>query len=449
MAYFQKNNNNEDQNQNQNTTSNTGGNTYSVSSSEVSSTVDNNENNKKSDTGSGNFVNLTKYLDSNQGKMGNYANTFVQDDLNKGQDYRGNIQNSQENYISSINSDSAASYNKDSDNKILENYLKDSSSVKDSDKQRATNILKGYQGADYFENTGDEFGYNTLKKDSDNFNTLSGNITNQDYLKTQMSNDLSSGGKNLDSFLLGANKDSSKVLNDASKEFSDLASLLDATTTNLNQQRDTVVNKATENQKAFDKARQDKVTELGNQLRAKYNNGESKYKSSQAYRQDYDNIWALPYGSSGDGYAYYYQDNSNNAKSQLDRELAELNNRSNSLSGSEQLNGNSKLDSDFNFYNWVAPTEQQKQIQSTLAKDFDNTFGIYAELLMDKYPSVVDKSQALKLAYMRGDLTKDQVQQYFDTMPEYIREYIPEELWKGVAPENWRSFRRANGIGSI
>lgn len=416
MAYFQQYNNEDKQNQDI-SSNNVGGNTYSTSSSEVSSTVEsNNENNKKSDTGSGNFVNLNKYLYANQGKMGNYANTFVQDDLNKGQDHKKNIQNAQEQYISSINSDAAATYNNDSDNKILEDFLKDSSSVKDSDKQRVINILKGYQGADYFENTGDEFNYNNLKKSSEDFNTLSRNITNKDYLKTQMSNDLSTGGKNLDSFLLGASNNSRNVLNDASNQFSELASLLDATTTNLNQQRDSVVKKATENQKAFDKARQDKVTELGNQLRAKYNESKAINDRIKEQNKNLTNIVNLPYEASDGGYYNYYVDLSKQAENNLNTELQELTNRSNALTGLSPLNSDSKLDFNLNSYEFVAPTEQQKQEQAFRSNVFNT---------MLKDPSIVeavppDVLDSLKRAYVLKEINEDELK---NKIFEYKKNY--------------------------
>lgn len=385
MAYFQKNNNEDKQNQDV-SSGNVGGNTYSTSSSEVSSTVEsNNENNKKSDTGSGNFVNLNKYLDANQGKTEGYANTFVQDDLNKGKDYQGNIQNAQDRYLSSIKSDNAYTYNS-VDNKILNDYLKNSSSVKNADKQRAMNILKGYQGVSNWSNTGDQFDYNNLKKDSDNFNTLSGNIIDQDYLKTQMSNDLSSGGKSLDSFLLGASDNSRNVLNDASSQFSELASLLDSTSSNLDKERTNVVNKATQNQKAYDKLRQDKTKELENLLRTNYANSKAINDSARATEN------ANPLGRN-DPFSNEYLDRLNTAKqngwiagtetykvrddlssqaaAQLNRELQELQNRSNSLTGNVALNGNSSLDDQFKFISdWRDPTEIEQQNQIKRANNF-------------------------------------------------------------------------------
>lgn len=417
MAYFQKNNNNEDQNQNQNTTSNTGGNTYSVSSSEVSSTVDNNENNKKSDTGSGNFVNLTKYLDSNQGKMENYANTFVQDDLNKGKDYQGNIQNAQDKYLSSIKSDNAYTYNSNSDNKLLDNYLRNSSSVSDSDKQRASNILKGYQGADYWSNTGDEFNYNNLKKGSEDFNTLSGNITNQDYLKTKMSNDLSSGGKSLDSFLLGASDNSKNVLNNASNQFSELASLLDSTSGNLNTQRDTVVNKANENQQAFDKARQDKTKELENLLQSQYDVSKKINDRILEQNKNLTNILNLPSEAiRNDGYYNYYKDLSRQAKDNLNTELAELRNRSNALTGVSPLQGDSKLDFNLNSYEFVAPTDQQKQEQALRSNVF-NTI-VSDPSIARAVPSEVLAS--LQRAYMLDEINVDELK---NKIFEYKKNY--------------------------
>lgn len=416
MAYFQQYNNEDKENQVIN--NNTGGNTYSTSTSEVSSTVEsNNENNKKSDTGSGNFVNLNKYLDANQGKMGSYANSFVEGDLNKGKDYQENIQNAQEKYLSSIKGDAAYNYNSGSDNKILDNYLKNSSSVKDTDKQRAMDILKGYQGTDYWSNTGDKFDYNNLKKDSDNFNTLSGNITNKDYLKSQMGNNLSSGSKSLNSFLLGASDNSRNVLNNASNQFSELASLLDSTSGNLNTQRDSVVSKATENQKAFDKARQDKTAELEKLLQSEYEKSKKINDRILEQNKNLNNLLNLPYEANrDDGYYNYYKDLSRQAKDNLNTELAELRNRSNSLTGSTLLNGDSGLDFNLNSYEFIAPTEQQKQEQAFRSNVF-NTIVSDPSIARAVPPEVL---ASLQRAYMLDEINVDELKRkIFDYKKNY------------------------------
>lgn len=421
MAYFQKNNNEDKQNQDV-SSNNVGGNTYSISSSEVSSTVEsNNENNKKSDTGSGNFVNLNKYLDANQGKMGNYANTFVQDDLNKGKNYQSNMQNAQDKYLSSIKSDTAYNYNKDSDNKLLDDYLRNSSSISDSDKQRAMNILKGYQGVDYWSNTGDEFDYNNLKKGSEDFSKLSGNVKDQNYLKTKMSSDLSSGGKNLDSFLLGASDNSKNVLNNASNQFSQLASLLDSTSGNLNTQRDSVVSKATENQKAYDQARQDKTKKLENVLNNNYNIAKlfdflTKENNPMSISNPYstetvnDKDQAAKNGWVAGTEIYKVRDDlSSQANSQLQRELQELQNRSNALTGNVALNGNSSLDDIFQFTSdWRDPTEIERQNQLQRANNFFYNIAAPRYTYGDDPTDIYGRT--LK-AYQLGLINDDQVRQ--------------------------------------
>ena len=423
MAYFQKNNNEDKQNQDV-SSGNVGGNTYSTSSSEVSSTVEsNNENNKKSDTGSGNFVNLNKYLDANQGQMGSYANSCVEEDLNKGKDYQGNIKNAQNKYLSSIKSDTAYNY-KDSDNKLLDNYLRNSASVKDPDKQRAMNILKGYQGVSNWSNTGDQFDYNNLKKDSENFNTLSGNITDQDYLKTKMNNDLSSGGKSLDSFLLESSDNSKNVLNNASNKFSELASLLDSTSKNLDQERTNVVNKATQNQKAYDKLRQDKTKALENQLK-------NNYAASKGANQILRSLEKLNTLNRNDPLSNEYLDRLNTAKqngwiagtetykvrddlssqaaAQLNRELQELQNRSNSLTGNVALNGNSSLDDQFKFISdWRDPTEIEQQNQIKRANNFFYNIAAPRYTYGDDPTDIYGRT--LK-AYQLGLINDDQVKQ--------------------------------------
>lgn len=457
MAYFLKQN--EDQNNQNQQTQNVGGNIYSTSGGEVSSQIDNNSNsnnssNSNSSNSSGNWVNLNSYLDANQNKAGRYANTFVESDLNKGQDYKNNLQNAQNQYLSSIKSDTAYNYS-NNDNNLLDRYLQNSSSLSSAEKNRAMNILKGYQGDDYFQNTGDKYGYNELKKGSDDFNTLSKNILNENYLKSQMGNNVSTGGKNLNSFVLGGSDDSRNVLNNASNQFSEISSLLDSTNSDLNNERNNVVNKATKNQKAYDKLRQDTENKLRKELEQSYNTAKaSNDQRIQAYRKDYDNIWALPKEAiSSNGYANYYKDTSDTAKSQLSKEIQELKDRSQSLlNNNTALNGNSKIDSTFKFSNWIEPTEQQKRTQSDLSKDFDNQFTTTSEVsyLVSKYPEFGDKMLALKLAYMRGDINQDQAREYILTTPEMLREFtIPSLGGSDVSAEDWRNFQRQIGISKI
>lgn len=461
MAYFLKQN--EYQNNQNQQTQNVGGNIYSTSGGEVSSQIDNNSNssnssNSNSSNSSGNWVNLNSYLDANQNKAGRYANTFVESDLNKGQDYKNNLQNAQDQYLSSIKSDTAYNYS-NNDNNLLDRYLQNSSSLSSAEKNRAMNILKGYQGDDYFQNTGDKYGYNELKKGSDDFNTLSKNILNENYLKSQMGNNVSTGGKNLNSFVLGGSNDSRNVLNNASNQFSEISSLLDSTNNTLNNERNNVVNKATENQKAYDKARQEKVDQLTAELESAYNQAKTKNDNIiNRYQKNYDDAWALPYGSTtNDGYVKYYRDTTNNAKSQLEKEKQELKNRNESLLGLSDLNGNSKIDSNFTFSEWVDPTDQQKAMQSEIAKDFDNEFlnNLGISGLAGEDPVFAESLLALKQAMMRGDINKEQAWQYIETHPSYLNRYIIPALQQQgrydgtVGANDWRDFQRSIGIINI
>lgn len=427
MAYFLKQN--EDQNNQNQQTQNVGGNIYSTSGGEVSSQIDNNSNsnnssNSNSSNSSGNWVNLNSYLDANQNKAGRYANTFVESDLNKGQDYKNNLQNAQNQYLSSIKSDTAYNYS-NNDNNLLDRYLQNSSSLSSAEKNRAMNILKGYQGDDYFQNTGDKYGYNELKKGSDDFNTLSKNILNENYLKSQMGNNVSTGGKNLNSFVLGGSNDSRNVLNNASNQFSEISSLLDSTNSNLNKERNNVVNKATENQKAYDKARQDKTKQLENLLRSNYQNALNQYNAEQEYLKNNPLVANNPYSTetindknqaAANGWVagteiYKVRDPlTSQASGQLNRELQELSNRSNSLLGNVALNGNSSLDSTFKMQSdYRDPTAIERQNQLNRANNFFYNIAAprwtYGDDPNDIY------GQTLK-AYMLNQIDENQVKQY-------------------------------------
>lgn len=410
MAYFLKQNEDNNQNNQNQQPQNVGGNIYSTSGGEVSSQIENNSNssnssNSNSSSSSGNWVNLNSYLDANQNKAGRYANTFVESDLNKGQDYKNNLQNAQDQYLSSIKSDNAYTYN-GNDNNILNKYLKDSSSVSQNEKDRTVGIIKGYQGDDYFQNTGDKYGYNDLKKNSDDFNNLSKNILNENYLKSQMGNNVSTGGKNLNSFILGGSNDSRNVLNNASNQFSELSSLLDSANNTLNNERDNVVNTANKNSSDFNKVLNNKKSEIENSLRSIYNDSKNINDRVLAQKSNPKSLLDLPTGSSTkEGYYNYYKDLSREATNNLNKELQELNNRYNYLLGLSPLNNDSRVDYNLNSYEWLAPNEAQKQEQDFRSKVFDT-------LLLDRTltPAVPPEAlAALKRAYMVDDINADEL----------------------------------------
>ena len=419
MAYFLKQN--EDQNNQNQQSQNVGGNMYSTSGSEVNSQIENNSNssnssNSSSSNSSGNWVNLNSYLDANQNKAGRYANTFVKSDLNKGQDYKNNLQNAQDQYLSSIKSDNAYTYN-GNDNNILNKYLNDSSSVSQNEKDRTVGILKGYQGADYFQNTGDQYGYNELKKGSDDFSNLSKNILNDNYIKSQMGNNVSTGGKNLNSFILGASSNAKNILNNASDKFSELSSLLDSTNNNLNTERDNVVNTANKNSSDFNKVLNDKKSEIENSLRSIYNNFKNINDRVLAQKSNPKSLLDLPAGSSTqDGYYNYYKDLSRESTNNLNKELQELDNRYNYLLGVSPLNNDSRVDYNLNSYEWLAPTEAQKQEQDFRSGVFDNLLS--DRTLTRAVPS--EALSALKRAYLVGDINIEELK---DIIFDYKKKY--------------------------
>ena len=372
MAYFRRNYN---QDENQNTTGTTGGNVYSTSSSEVSSTVDNTDNNKKSNTSGSGFVNLNKYLDANQGKVGTYASSFVNDDLRKGNQYKSDVNNAIDSYVSSVKSSPAYTYNDStssySDTNLLKNYIHDSESLNQAEKNRITNVLKGYQGDDEFQNTGNKYGYNTLKKTSDEFEQLSNDIDKPEYLKTKMSNDLSTGGKNLDSFLLQADSDSRRVLDNAKRSFSDISKLLGTATTKANTTRNSVMEQSNKNAADFNEMRKALKESEEQTLRNAYNNAQTKTKQSQISGEGSVNKQlVLPNTNkkitvSIMNSPYVYDETK--ANSMLNNELAELEARYTALDNGV-LDNNSRTDTNFNFGGWGSSVDNRSQVNAQIQR---------------------------------------------------------------------------------
>lgn len=249
MAYFLKNQN-EDQNQqsgNQNQMS--GGNIYSTSGSEVSSSIptSNSSSNSSQSNESGNWVNLNKYLDANQNKVGGYVDQLVNPYTSKESGYREGLNIGKTNYSNSIMSDTA--YNTDSSKSgaIAKNYLQGSKGVSDDDKNTFYQTILGYQGDDEYQNTGDTYGYTTSKNQADEFSNVGSNIGNSNYQKSLMGNGVSTGGKNLNSFLIGGTQAGRDSVTNYANKFADLAALLDSQTSELNDLRSGIVDTTTRN----------------------------------------------------------------------------------------------------------------------------------------------------------------------------------------------------------
>lgn len=257
MAYMNdplQKKNQEDQTQNQN--QNSGGNIYSTSSSEVSSQVDqksspsgNSNNSNTSSNSSGNWVNLNSYLDANQDKVGRYVDNLVNPYSSKENSYKNSIQENSQKYISDVNKNNENMLSVDDQADFAKRiysingggYIPNSEKTTEDERQKAYNTYTGYQGPRAFESSGNEYGYNENKNQRDIFDEVGSNLTNQNYQRSLMNKNTSTGGKNLNSFLIAGTDQGRNAIQDYSKQFSDLATLLDTEAEKLNQARNTEV----------------------------------------------------------------------------------------------------------------------------------------------------------------------------------------------------------------
>lgn len=223
----------EDQTQNQGL-ANSGGNIYSTSQSEVS-TVSNgssgsnssNESNK-----SGNWVNLNKYLDANQGKVGGYIDNLVQPYKSSSDQFKENMQASNDNYREQVASNTVTS---DRAKDIITRYGKDGTSITDDEYSIVSNALNDKFGVDDYKTTDD---YTKLNKTANDIGKVANNLSNSNYQQSLMGNQVSSGGKKLNSFLIGGTQEGRQKVTDYSKQFSELSKLLDNQSQELNNVRD-------------------------------------------------------------------------------------------------------------------------------------------------------------------------------------------------------------------
>lgn len=419
MAYFQKKNE-DDQNNNGNQNQITGGNIYSTSGSEVSSTLENSSPKGNSTSSlsneSGNWVNLNKYLDANQGKVGGYVDTLVNPYSQKEEGYRNNLQNANEQYLNSIHNDTAYKTGANTSRNIASNYYKNSSNVSDDDKGAFYGTLSGYQGAGKFDETGDDYGYNDLRTQADEFANVSSNLGNNNYLQSLMGNQVSSGGKKLNSFLVQGTTQGQQDLNNNVKRFSDLENLLNNQVSSLNDERQNVINTATQNQQLAQQAEAEEYKRVQDQIAAAQQKAIQKANQQKAlYEGAKNNVMhvGLPtsngqvvVGKNLNINPYTWKDTSTQGKQDVGREQKELDQRRNDLLNNTRT-ADSSLDTNFkyadfsNAYNgkWQ---EKQDAMNRVLNNVYNSgTFGKFSdndrreildEVLNDYYTDAVDKA---------------------------------------------------------
>lgn len=254
MAYFLKNNN-EDQNQSGNQNQMSGGNIYSTSGSEVStptSTSSNSSSNSSQSNESGNWINLNKYLDANQGKVSSYVDNLVKPYSDSASQFKNDAEDSKQSYIKQVNDNTVS---KDQANTIISNYRKDGSSITDADYYKVSNPIRGTFGVSQYEETED---YKNLNNKADELGQVGQNLGNENYLKSLMGNSVSSGGKNFNSFLIRGNQPGKDKITDYSNQFSELASFLDNQSSELNDARNKGMEESITNaQEAYNNAKGD------------------------------------------------------------------------------------------------------------------------------------------------------------------------------------------------
>ena len=379
MAYFLKNQN-EDQNQqsgNQNQMS--GGNIYSTSGSEVSSSTSSNPSGSNNSTNSqsnesGNWVNLNKYLDANQGKIGGYVSSLANPYTSRVDDYTSSLNTNKQKYIDDVNNQNSVKTDSNKSNSIINNYAVDTSKVSDSDWKALQDTLAGYKGPDRYASTGDIYSYYTDKKTADDFGNFGSNFEDQDYRMSLMDKNVSSGGKKLNNFLLGT-QDAQKQISDYASQFKDLANMLDQYEAELNSVYDTGVNVSNQNKQAAldNKARIQKEQEKV--LKNAYEDQKDQASNNRYNTDNAVNVGKTT-GVYGDGTRYTianntyntYTDKSNQAKSTYEKELAELRDRMSSIDNNYRML-NSALDKNFDFGGWGL-SDAQRNLQEQRSKNF-------------------------------------------------------------------------------
>lgn len=237
MAYFLKNNN-EDQNQSGNQNQMSGGNIYSTSGSEVStptSTSSNSSSNSSQSNESGNWINLNKYLDANQGKVSSYVDNLVKPYSDSASQFKNDKESSANSYSQNIKNNQLQA-NKATD--IVQRYANDGTSITDDEYKLVSNAVTGNFGVNPYQQTEE---YTKLSNTASELGDIGEKLKNKSFQENLMGNNVSSGGKKLNSFLISGTQAGNDKISDYSNSFSELASLLDSQTRDLNKQRNSAI----------------------------------------------------------------------------------------------------------------------------------------------------------------------------------------------------------------
>lgn len=245
MAYFLKNQNDEQNQQSGNQNQMSGGNIYSTSGSEVSSSTSNNSTNSSSNSSasneSGNWVNLNKYLDANQGKVGGYVDQLVNPYTNSSNQFKNDLNKSSQDYTEKVNQNTLS---KDDATSIINKYRIDGNSITDDEYNKVSKPLNDNFGVTSYEETED---YTNLNKQANQLGNVGKNLSNSAYQQSLMGNDISSGGKKLNSFLINATNQGRRAIEDKQNAFKNLSALLDSQAQDLTNQRNTALENSSAN----------------------------------------------------------------------------------------------------------------------------------------------------------------------------------------------------------
>lgn len=437
MAYFQKKNE-EENNNNQNT--NQSGGSYQTSSSEVGTNTNLNDNSNRQNNisnQSGNWVNLNDYIQANEGKSGRYASNLVSDDLNKGTQYQSDLGTTKDTYGKALRQDTAYNYGSDQSNKVAKNYYNDSSSVNDDELSTFAKASKGYQGVDQWSNTGDLYGYDTMKNTSDYFSELTGGILDPTYrANNKMNANLNQGSKILNNLTLNSDT-AQNTLKDASNQFSILSGLLAGVEEEANKDRAGVVEKANANanalknaittNKALAQKQLDDSKQKAEQSRQAKQNQASQVKT---YKAPLVNLWGknIDIGSfTGKDTSKFFKDPSS-IESDYTKEKNELNQReADLLSGNRSGNSTLDLVKDNSSYDSINATFQQW-----------NEEGRAGNL-----PSIINEAYKItqNLNEDRGVMTEDYVRSKIEDVilnNKTVRDAMQSYVWGNINKETLR-----------
>lgn len=449
MAYFQKNVN-EEENQNQTSNLNTGGgNVYSTSTSEVSSITDNNNTNSNDNSGSSsNWVNLNKYIDSNQGKIGKYVDNIVEPSFSQKDDYQSNLEKSKKDYTTAINKKTA---DKNQSSNLIKRYTGDSNSINNDEWDLLINTSKGYTGPDQIENTGNDYGYWDLNKQAKEFQNTGNNLNTDVGIQSLMDRNLSTGGKNLNTYLVRASDQGKNKVSDYSNQFSELAKLLDTQTSDLNKARENAVNVAEENKKNYITAKDAAFKAEENRIKKEYENQQAKAEANKnaGVGSVNKNVVLQRYAVNPKDITVSLMNSAymnGNAGSQLQNELNELAARKMALENGIRSSG-SKSDTTFDFggYGRSADNAQYVQRQQERAdsfmRDIDQAlrhagkapqFDLAINLLADDNAGTPEGYQARMIMQkaIQGDMD-------YNTAIQQIVDMIPKQY----TPSAWDQFK--------